>query len=785
MRRKPWLVGALVAGLAIWVSSVSGAKPAAAGGAQQAQTGQPQAAPEPSGVVLKAESRLVLVDAVVTDKKGAYIKDLAAKDFRVYEDNKEQKITSFSFEADPAIKDPRTHYMVLFFDDISMPAPIDQANARQAAVKFVERNASPNTMMAVVDFNGQFKVTQNFTANKEKLKNAVVNIKLNIGPGIGDSGFSLGGMDFGLNTDLDALRFLARELGHVTGRKSLIWLTNGFRLTPDITPFVTAIIDACNKSNVAVYPIDVRGLVASIARPSPIFAFRTPALPSNWDGPIANGGQDTPQITLASWIHPQTAVKMAFFQARGGGGGGGGGGAGGGAGSGGRGGGGTAGGGSAGGRGGGGTTGGTSGGRGGGTTTGRGGGGSNVNNPMNPYTQSQLNQSRQLLIPQIPASAADNQQVLYMVADGTGGFVILNTNDLLGAMEKIANELNEHYLLGYVPSEDSAADGSCHSLKVKTERGGTQVRARSGYCNGKPIDLLAGKVEGKDLETRLASSAPGNVTATLQAPYVYSAPNTARVNAVLEIPSDSINFKKEKGKLQSELHILGVTSRGDGVVAARFSDTVKLELADKKELPAFREKPYHYEKQFEVAPGEYHLKVAFASDDKHFGKLDSPLVIDKRGDNDFGMSSIILAKSYSQLSAENTGLDALLIDDQVPLIFQNIQFVPAANRTFPRTQQLAVYLEIYEPLLASPDFDTEKSPDKSFLGIQFRVLDKSGALKFDSQGIRLHPKLGVTTVPFGFGVPGDKLPPGTYTLEVTAFDSAKHMFKRTAEFTWE
>lgn len=48
---------------------------------------------------LKAEARLVLVDTVVTDKKGNYIHDLAQKDFRVWEDNKEQTIKSFSHES--------------------------------------------------------------------------------------------------------------------------------------------------------------------------------------------------------------------------------------------------------------------------------------------------------------------------------------------------------------------------------------------------------------------------------------------------------------------------------------------------------------------------------------------------------------------------------------------------------------------------------------------------------------------------------------------------------------
>jgi len=39
--------------------------------------------PQTSPATIKKESRLVLVDAVVTDKKGNYIRDLATKDFKI------------------------------------------------------------------------------------------------------------------------------------------------------------------------------------------------------------------------------------------------------------------------------------------------------------------------------------------------------------------------------------------------------------------------------------------------------------------------------------------------------------------------------------------------------------------------------------------------------------------------------------------------------------------------------------------------------------------------------
>src|SRR5208282_1501164 len=106
-----------------------------------------------------------------------YLKDLEKKDFHVFEDNAEQPIASFSRESDIEPNAPgRQRYMVLFFDDSTMD-PALQIQARQAAGKFVESTASPNRMMAVVDFGGTLNIAQNFTADGDLLKRAVSNVK--------------------------------------------------------------------------------------------------------------------------------------------------------------------------------------------------------------------------------------------------------------------------------------------------------------------------------------------------------------------------------------------------------------------------------------------------------------------------------------------------------------------------------------------------------------------------------------------------------------------------------
>src|SRR5262249_44377872 len=117
---------------------------------QEQATPAPAAQPPQPGATIKRESRLVLVDALVTDKKGNYVHDLSQNDFKVYEDNKEQEIVSFSAGADIAVQaNAQKHYLILFFDNSSM-APPDQIQARGAAAKFVENNAGPDRLMAVV-----------------------------------------------------------------------------------------------------------------------------------------------------------------------------------------------------------------------------------------------------------------------------------------------------------------------------------------------------------------------------------------------------------------------------------------------------------------------------------------------------------------------------------------------------------------------------------------------------------------------------------------------------------
>ncbi len=109
---------------------------------------------------------------MVTDKKGSYVHDLTQKDFKVFEDNKEQSVASFSAARTwPSRQQPQKHYLILFFDNSSM-APPDQIQARAAAKKFIDgqRRARPHDGGGRV--RRDLRIVQNFTANADLLRAA-------------------------------------------------------------------------------------------------------------------------------------------------------------------------------------------------------------------------------------------------------------------------------------------------------------------------------------------------------------------------------------------------------------------------------------------------------------------------------------------------------------------------------------------------------------------------------------------------------------------------------------
>jgi VWFA-related protein len=223
--------------------------------------------------VIRTETREVLVDAIVTNKKGEYVRDLTAKDFRLWEDNKEQAIQSASLERGPVTSQP--HYLVLFFAGMESA---HEVAAREAILRFIDANAEPDRRMAVVYYNGALRIAQNFTDDAARLKEAVRGMPASsLAPSATDGGPTestfermsgraanrhvvTAAMEATTRDTVRSLAALAANLGILPSRKMIVLLNGGLPSSSVQKGELTAAIDACNKSDVAVYPVDVRPL---------------------------------------------------------------------------------------------------------------------------------------------------------------------------------------------------------------------------------------------------------------------------------------------------------------------------------------------------------------------------------------------------------------------------------------------------------------------------------------------------------------------------------------------
>ena len=245
----------------------------------------------------------------VKDKDGRAVEGLTASDFVVTEDGEPQTVSFVEFQRLPdrpadaapprrrrrrpppsarrrrrqgqiAIPPPGdTRYrdrrlLVLYFDLTAMP-PADQMRAYAAAQRFIDSQMQPSDLLAIMTFGGgAVRVKQDFTDDRGALREVIQTLIFGDdkdGDGIPDNtdigtAFGQDDAEFNiLNTDrqLSALQTAVTMLRALPEQKSLIYFASGLRLNGvDNQAQLRATTNAAIRANVALHPIDARGLVA-------------------------------------------------------------------------------------------------------------------------------------------------------------------------------------------------------------------------------------------------------------------------------------------------------------------------------------------------------------------------------------------------------------------------------------------------------------------------------------------------------------------------------------------
>jgi VWFA-related protein len=92
--------------------------------------------------------------------------------------------------------------------------------------------------------------------------------------------------------------------------------------------------------------------------------------------------------------------------------------------------------------------------------------------------------NRGALLAQRGSALRATQDGLRYVAAETGGFAVVDSNDIPGAFRRVMDDQRGYYLVGYQPDSTTFAPGSARefrNLKLKVVRKGLKVRARAGF----------------------------------------------------------------------------------------------------------------------------------------------------------------------------------------------------------------------------------------------------------------------------------------------------------------
>ena len=311
----------------------------------------------------KARAELVTVPVVVTDRSGAHVQNLKKEDFVVLEDGKEQKVATFEEIQKPAGPVRRnspqpdqfsnvvpgesspTRLTIIVLDMINTPFS-DQAYAKRELLKYLADSidSSQPTSLMVITRSG-LKVIHDFTTDPQVLTAALKKVQgqrqlvqeasqetIPQGDQVSEAIRRL--MEFERENEqamesfqrrvaiietLQALQQIAQSAAGLPGRKALVWASAGFPFSindttmvlteagpkldslADVLPLYQQTWKVLNQSQIAVYPVDVRGLV------NPGF------ISSQTSNP------DREYYSHAQWQHADTlGTFQAFAQATGG-----------------------------------------------------------------------------------------------------------------------------------------------------------------------------------------------------------------------------------------------------------------------------------------------------------------------------------------------------------------------------------------------------------------------------------------------------------------------------------
>ncbi len=358
----------------------------------------------------------------------------------------------------------------------------------------------------------------------------------------------------------------------------------------------------------------------------------------------------------------------------------------------------------------------------------------------------------------LQAARRVSQQSLQTLADETGGFAAINSNDFSDAFARIVVENSTYYLLGYYPTNERR-DGRFRRLEVRVTRPGLQVRARRGYVapSGRAPEpepaVVASDGEALSPAATSALNSPipigGIPLAVFAAAYKGTAPN-ASIALALEMEVDRFTFVETDGIFNDRVEVVFSPVDADGDVHGGTRHMLTLELKPDTFALA-RERGLRVVSEVELPPGQYQLRAVVAEES---GNRSGSVMYDLEVPDFYGPG--LSMSGLSLTSALASGTPTVRAEDPLADVLPG---PPSTTREFERGDTLALFAEFYENAPDAP-------PHVVDIATTMRVAD--GRTMFEHREERSSTELQGAGGGYGYGlqIPLGDMAPGTYVLRV-------------------
>jgi VWFA-related protein len=205
----------------------------------------------------------------------------------------------------------------------------------------------------------------------------------------------------------------------------------------------------------------------------------------------------------------------------------------------------------------------------------------------------------------------DPHSGLGQLALETGGLLVANTNDLRRGLARVDSDLQNYYMLSYVPANDDF-DGRYRNIEVKVARPGLTVQHRRGYYAVRaPAGAPVLSYEAPALAMLNRTPVPNSFPVRAAALRFPEPGRRGLTPVVVDLSTASVAFEPmadDKKTLHSDATVLVVFTNETGEVVEKMSQRYELR-APQEQLERAKQGEIIFYRQPELSPGVYQMQT--------------------------------------------------------------------------------------------------------------------------------------------------------------------------------